>query len=87
MLIFGDTFGSTMVVRGALHTYTFSFVTFTSQVDACNKRAKIARRQGHPCLRFVHDFVSAVFKGLSSCGWRHFSTERTAMRPLRGPNS
>ena len=64
--------------------YTFSFVTFTS--GRCNKRANIARRQRRPCLRFVHDFESVVFKALSSCVWRHFSTERTAMRPLRGPD-
>ena len=50
------------------------------------QREKSARRQGHPCLRFVHDFVSVVFNIRNSCGLRHFSTERTAMRPLRGQN-
>ena len=47
-------------------------------MDACcNKREKLARRQGHPCLRFVHDFVSGVFKARNSCGWRYFITKRT----------
>ena len=50
------------------------------------QREKSTRRQGHPCLRFVHDFVSVVFDTRNSCGWRHLSTKRTAMRPLRGQN-
>ena len=50
------------------------------------QRGKSTRREGHPCLRFVHDFVSVVFDTRKSCGWRHFSTKRTAMRPLRGQN-
>ena len=64
----------------SLLIFTCSFVTFT------NKREKSVRRQGHPCLRFFHDFVSAVFKTRNSCRWRHFSTKRTAMRPLRVQN-
>ena len=62
----------------------YCFVTFT--YGRLQQREKSARRQGHPCLRFVHDFVSVVFNTRNSCGWRHFSTKRTAMRRLRGQN-
>ena len=71
--------------------YIRSFATFTSR--RLQPHEKKVRRQGHSCLRFFHDFVSAVLKARTSCGWRHFSPRNelqyrhnTAMRPLRGQN-
>ena len=63
---------------------TYYFGTFT--YGRLQQREKSARREGHPCLRFVHYFVSVVFDTRKSCGWCHFSTKRTVMRPLRGQN-
>ena len=64
--------------------YVLYFVTFT--YGHLQQRENSGRRQGHLCLRFVNDFVSVVFDTRNSCGWRHFSTKRTAIRPLRGQN-
>ena len=59
-------------------TRSYTFLSGHLQVDACsNKREQLARRQGHPWLRFVHGFVRAVFKARNSCGWRHFNIQRT----------
>ena len=40
MLIFGDTFGSTMVVRGALHSYTVTLKLIAMQVYDTEPEAK-----------------------------------------------
>ena len=68
---------------------TRSYNKCSSVVFTCGRLQqgeKPGRRHGHLCLRFVHDFVSAVFKTQNSCGWRCLSMERTAMRHLRGQN-
>ena len=54
-------------------------------MDACsNVENQLVGKAIRAC--FVHDFVSVVFDTRKSCGWRHFSTKRTVMRPLRGQN-
>ena len=51
--------------------YTCFFVTFTN--GRLQPREKPARRQDPPCLRFVHDLVSAAFKTRNSRRWRHLA--------------
>ena len=50
--------------RVFLCSYTFSFVTFTSR--RLQQHEKLAGRQGHPCLRFFHDFVTTVMPNFRS---------------------
>ena len=77
-----DRANVSLIIIIIIHTCYFGTFTY----GRLQQREKSARREGHPCLRFVHDFVSVVFDTRKSCGRRHFSTKRTVMRPLRGQN-
>ena len=44
------------------------------------QREKSARQQGHPCLRFVHDFVSVVLNTRNSCGQHQMNYKAASSR-------
>ena len=61
------------VSLGSYHTCFF--VTFACRQS--QQRKKLAHRQGHPCLRFFHDFASAVipnFRSFLTCTNASFLT-------------